>query len=375
VAEHTATLHKTIRDVNRNQWNNLVEQSDLGSVFHRYEWLLAIEDGLGHEPSHVVVQKNGNPIGLFPNFVMDLNVLSSDQLLAELPTEDLLPAVVNGIDAVSPKDFPLKQLKSTTPGFGGPIVASDESECLERMFQKLSTKHDFPIISHTIKAKELGYMRYGKTLAERGYSPTLLDCRFELNLDYEFDELVDRMDRGRRKSLLDARQSDYEISELSFDSAASSTYNRYVTDMERADGTVPPKAFFEQLSNHFSDRLKIFSAEVDGIEVGRYVYVVDDEQSTLHYFYSAIGDESNFEYNPTELLHGHAIEWAQANGYQYYDFGSTGSTFLDGAFRYKERYGGRVIPTLQWMKGYNPLLWTGYKLGRRAYQRLAYGNK
>lgn len=209
-------------------------------------------------------------------------------------------------------------------------------------------------------------------MAKQGYDPALLDCRFELNLDYNFEEIVDQMASGRRKALRDARNSDYEVSELAFDSVASSTYNRYATDMERVEGTTHPWAFFDQFSDRFTDRMKVFSAEVDGTEVGRYVYLLDDEQSTVHYFYSAIEKESNFEYNPTELLHAHAIEWGQENGYQYYDFGSTGSTFLDGGFKYKKRYGGRVIPTLQWSKGHTPLLWTGYKLGRRGYQRLVY---
>jgi len=374
VAELTSTFHESITTVNRNQWNNLVEQSDLGCVFHRYEWLLAVEAGLGYTPAHVVVRKDGNPIGLFPNFVTELDI-PYEHLLSLLPTEQLPTGLSSNLEELSFQNVPLKQLVSTSPGFGGPVIGSNESGCLEHMFQQISENCGRPVISHGIKAKELGYMRYGKTLAKRGYSPTLLDCRFELNLDYDFDELVARMDSGRRKALRDARNSGYEVSELDFGNVVSSTYDRYITDMERVSGSTHSRVFFEELADRFADRLNVFSVEVDGTEAGRYVHVLDTEQSTLHYFYSAIGDESNYEYNPSELLHAYAIEWGQENGYRYYDFGSSGSSFFDGTFRYKQRYGARVIPTLRWTKGYAPLLWTGYKLGRRAYQQLAYGDQ
>ena len=59
----------TISNINKNKWNNLVEQSKLGSFFHRYEWLKAIEDEMGLEPRHIVVTKDEYPIGVFPNFI------------------------------------------------------------------------------------------------------------------------------------------------------------------------------------------------------------------------------------------------------------------------------------------------------------------
>ena len=62
-------VHDSILDINKNQWNNLVEQSKLGSFFHRYEWLKAIEDGMGLEPRHIVVTKDESLVGIFPNFI------------------------------------------------------------------------------------------------------------------------------------------------------------------------------------------------------------------------------------------------------------------------------------------------------------------
>lgn len=156
--EHTSTLHDSIRTVNRNQWNDLVEQSDLGSVFHRYEWLLAIESGVEHIPTHVVVRKNGNPVGIFPNFVTDFDVPSYERVLSLLPAEHIPYLPSTSIDTLSPDVMPLKQLTSISPGFGGPVIVSDEMECLDLMFQQIPKTCGHSVISHKIKAKEPGYM-------------------------------------------------------------------------------------------------------------------------------------------------------------------------------------------------------------------------
>ena len=61
-----------ISNINKNKWNNLVEQSKLGSFFHRYEWLKAIEDELGLEPRHILVTKDENFVGVFSNFIQKI---------------------------------------------------------------------------------------------------------------------------------------------------------------------------------------------------------------------------------------------------------------------------------------------------------------
>ena len=40
-------IYDSINDINKNQWNNIVEQSNLGSFFHRYDWIKSIEHGRG----------------------------------------------------------------------------------------------------------------------------------------------------------------------------------------------------------------------------------------------------------------------------------------------------------------------------------------
>ncbi|WP_459193623.1 GNAT family N-acetyltransferase [Halosimplex sp. J119] len=392
------TVHESIDEVGENQWNTLVRQSDLGSVFHRYGWLRAIERGLGREARHFVVRKGSNPVAVLPNFREPVDLPDPSTLLDQIDASpfddhpdgptlvDRLPTSALGalstvagtpvnVGASALDSLPVERLTSMSPGFGGPVVLTDEADCLELLFDAVEEAVSESTLCHVVKAKESEFMRYGKFLAGEGYTPTLLDCRFVLDVDRPFDEVLDGMDKERRKAVRDAREQDYEVTERPLAETLDETYERYVCDMERAGGDPYPRSLFTALAADFPERTRVFSAEVDGTTAGQYVYLLDDEQSALHYYFSAIGAVENYEHNPTELLHAHAIEWARERGYDEYDFGSSGSTFRDGTFRYKEKYGARVEPTLRWERGGSSVLWNAYRIARNGYQRYAYSDQ
>jgi len=373
----TVTRHESIDDLHENQWNTLVSQSDLGSVFHRYGWLRAVERGLDRRVAHLVVRKGSNPVAILPNFRVSVDLPDPSTHADHVPTDALgrLSAAAGAPFDVSADQLdrvPLDSLTSSSPGFGGPVILTDERECLSLLLAALDESVSATTICHVIKAKELGFMRYGKLLAGYGYSPTLLDCRFELAVDRPFDDILDGMAKERRKAIRDGREQDYTVTDRPLAETIDETYERYVRDIERMGGEPYPRSFFSTLAADIPERIRVFSLEVDGDAVGEFVHVLDDEQSAVHYFFSAIGDPSNYEYSATELLHAHAIEWAREQGYDYYDFGSTGSDFRKGTFKYKEKYGGRIIPTLRWERGSSPVLWNVYKVARRGYQKYAY---
>lgn len=376
MAELNATVYQSIKEINRNQWNNVVEQSELGSVFHRYGWLLAVERGLGYDSRHVVVSKKSNPVAVFPNFITSLDLPSVPPLVSRVGSEVFPQSLVTTVSSVADdfrKALLLHQLVSARPGFGGPVVTSNEEECLELLFDRLGALERPSVLIHAIEAKEPDFMRYSKKLTKRGYRPTLLTCRFQVSLNKDFDALIAEMDKERRKALRDGRSQQYSVRELTLEeNTLSTTYEQYTTDMNRVDGHVYPRAFFDALAVELTPRMKVFAVEVDETEAGRYVYVLDDEQSSVHHFFSAIGDDSYFEYNPSELLHAHVMQWGQNNGYEYYDFGNTPADFRNGSFAFKEKFGGQMLPTIRWEKGASRLLWPAYRFARRTYQRRQY---
>lgn len=351
MTENTDTeIRESISDVNANQWNHVVGQSEFSSFFHRYEWLESLERGTDLEPRHIVVSKKGNPVAVFPNFVDTIEPLGGD-----------IPSTIR-------QRLPVDRLVSTMPGYGGPLGTGDYQEYFPSMFDALAAELGTDVVYHLLKMNDLGYTRFGQFLSDRGYSPRLTTCRVVLDLKKGWEELVTDMDSSRRRAVRRADEQDARVEHVDPDGETiRETYAAYKRNMERIGGTLLPLSLFEELVANTPDRMLISKALVEGREVGRLVHLLDDEQSTVHYFFSAIGDENDFEYHPSELLHGHAIRWGQRNGYSQYDFGETAADFTDSLFHYKAQYGGELVPTLQWEKGFAPVRWGVYRLGRAVY--------
>ena len=69
------------------------------------------------------------------------------------------------------------------------------------------------------------------------------------------------------------------------------------------------------------------------------------------------------------MLHTHAIKWGIENNYEKYDFGNTESIFTNGLFKFKQEFGGKVVPTLEWEKNYSKLGGNIFKIGRYLYKK------
>lgn len=346
----SATCYRGIDGVNENQWNNVVSQSDRGTMFHRYEWLRAVESGFDYDPCHIVVEKKGNPIGLMPNFITELS---------------LPDAVANALPATPP----VRQLVSADPGFGGPIITSSEDETVDILFDALETVAGPQILSHHVRAYDLEYVRYGRYLERRGYEPTFDSCLFVLDLDDGWEAIRGNMDKERRRDLRKAHEQEYRVEIDPLEMDLETTYRWYAKNVDRVDGTLHPRAFLESLAERFGDRIRVFRAVVDGDEVGRYVHLLDEEGGMLHHWLSAIPDSENYRYHPSELMHERAIKWGIDRGYDRYSFGRTGSYFSNSVFTFKQKYGGKAIPLFEMERGFSRVGWPLYRLGRSIYLR------
>ena len=340
--------YSSIAETNRNQWNNLVRQSDQSTVFHRYEWVRSVEAGFDYEPRHVVVEKGGNPVGAMPNFLTELPV--PDEVTRSLP------------------DFqPFRKVVSLEPGFGGPITVTNEGESLDHLFDTLEASVGRGDVYHALRSTDLSNVRYGEYLQSRGYEPTFDTCLFFLDLQDGWETIRDNMDKERRKDLRKAHEQDYRVEVHSLEEDFETTYDYYVRNIERVGGSVLPRAFLRELADRLGDRIRVFTAVVDGEIVGRYVHLLDEEASVLRHWLSAIPDTESYQYHPSELLHERAIKWGREHEYEEYGFGPTGAHFSNSVFRFKQKYGGEAVPLFKMEKGYSPVVWPLFKFARRKY--------
>lgn len=326
----------TIEAVNRNQWNHVVEASDHGTVYHRYGWLEAIERGTDHEPRHLLVSKRGNPIALFPNFVTDLG--------------------------------PASRLTSVVPGFGGPVAMTDEADALERLLEAVTEVRDTTTFASKIRVHGPGWIRYNDLLEEHGYSLRVEWCRFTLALDRDWESVLEGMDRSRRQGIKRGHDREVEVVDEALTARTLSTFHEsYAAIMDRVEHPELPRSFFLALAE-FDERVKLFSLTVDGTDCGSFLYVLDDEQSTVHYLATSVPEEY-FEYQATELLHEHAIRWAIDHDYETYNFRGAKTDFRDGLFRYKDKFGAQVSPTLTWERGFPTSTLPLVNVGRELYRQ------
>ncbi|RQG91322.1 GNAT family N-acetyltransferase [Natrarchaeobius halalkaliphilus] len=333
---HDVRHVESIEAVNRNQWNNVVDQSDLSCVTHRYEWLRAIESGLEYEPRHLIVSKGGNPIAVFPNFVTELGRIN--------------------------------RLSSIRPGYGGPVTMTDEETALELLLDSVGELCTGRILFNEIRTYDQNYVRYHDLLEQRGYRPTILSCRFTLDLSRGWDDLFEGMDGKRRRGIRRGHDYDFDVVEEELTERTLSVfYTDYAAVADRVGLPKQPRSFFGEL-RAFDERIALFSLRVDGERQGMYMYLLDDEQSALQHLFTAV-TEDHFEYHAPELLHEHAIRWGIEEGYETYELRGSPPDFRNGVFRFKEYFGAETIPLLVYERGYPspalPVLNAGRTLSRR----------
>jgi len=345
-----ATICRSISEISESQLNNLVRQSDGGTMFHRYGWLAAVEDGFDSEPRHVLVTKKGNPVGFLPNVATDLP----------------LPGAVG--DRIA-DNLPLEIVEPPPPGYGGPIVTADKLDILARLFDQTALTDGPKTVSHSVQTFDTDGIRYGRYLESLGYTAKVMECAFLLDLRDEWETILNNMEKGRRRGVRRALEQDYEVEILPLGEELRRTYAAYVSNIERVGGNRLPLEFFEAIAEHIPERVRLFKATVDGTVVGRYVYLLDDESSVLHHWLSAIGDSDQFDRYPSELLHTRAIRWGIEEGYDRYSFGPVSPHFSNSVFRFKEKYGGTPVRLCRWERGTVPGAWTVYDFARTRYRR------
>lgn len=339
----------SITEINANQWDNLVSQTDGGCIFHKTGWLRAIEDGTDVEAKHVVVQKKENPIAVCPNFVVDVPVPSG------------LPPVIDR--------FVPQRLHSVTPGFGGPLIISNEDTALDLLFEAIGDVCGAGLVSHRMRVLDPALVRYAQPFVQRGYRPSLTNCRFLFDLGDGIEAIWESMDKERRKDIRDVKEHDPQIERTHLrEEDVDDFYREYEKTMDRVGGVQYPRDFFRALADHLGDDVLVFTATVDGAVIGKHLCLVDETQDSVHYFFNGT-DEQYFKYSPSPLLHDHTVRWAVDNGYDTYDFGSSNANYRNGVFTFKSKFGAEIEPVYSWEKGYAPVRWRVYRGVRGLYRR------
>lgn len=329
----------SIEEIGSKQWNDTVFNSKIKSFFHRYEWLYSIEKGLDVEPKHIVVNKNGTPIAIFPNFITKV-----------------------------PK-MPLKRLYSIDPGYGGPIILKHEKDVLEMIFGCLPKICKGNVMSHYLRFYDPYLIRYTNLLLKNDYK-SKVNSRFYFDLHDNLPEIMSNMSKYCRKNISRGKKNNYEIIEESIDKESMNRfYESFKLSMEKVQGYVYPYDFFKCIGETFSDEVKIFSIYIDDEYCGGNLFIMDKVSSIVYAFFSGVC-EKDFSIYPNYILDMHMLDYCYKNGFLYYDLGPTEGDFDDGLFMHKSRYGTKILPMLSWEKTYSKPSKMTYDLARSIFYKL-----
>ena len=337
LSDYSVRVRRSIEDVDREAWNSFVDRTSRSTVFHRVEWLAAVENGLGADPYHLAVYKDDNLIGILPQFKMAV-----------------------------PKS-PFYQLRSSYPGFGGPVIGTDHSDVLTALLTQTAELCGGRTILHEIRACDPEYLRYHDRLQSAGYQPARYKGRFVLDLTRSYDSILAGMGRGRRRGIERSKEVEHHIDDGPVTRERLARFYRSYREHIRDVGGMPyPFSFFEELAA-MDEHLLLIDVTIDGEYVGGFLELLDVSRSLIHGFFFAIPARFR-HYNAPELMYDHVIRWGIDNGFDAYDFGGAVGNFENGIFQFKQGFGGRLMPNLYWERGFGAG-WPIVKAGRSLYLR------
>lgn len=340
MSELSTTVHITITDIDKNQWNKVVNHSKLGSIFHQYEWLHAIEQTMPYQPRYIVVSKANNLIGVFPNFIIK-----------------------------TPK-LPIKILFSIEPGYGGPLYTKYEKDIIPMMLEEIPKICTDRIIAHHILSDNPGFSRYQLLLDKYNYRFNLRYATSIIHLQQRsYKDIYHNYDRRKKRNLKNIKNVGCQIKEESITlEKLQQFYKGYQQVMKRVQGTIYPFTFFKKLKERIPKKLKLFTANIDTQPIGSHLYLIDKKRNTFIAWLLDI-QPKNQQFHPSELLHDYAIQYALNNGFKTYDFGYSHADYTNGIFNYKQEFGATASPILLWKKNCSMIPWTFLKKGGNIYKK------
>jgi len=324
--EVTCKTISTITTTKKSKWNTFILRSPFSSIYFRYEFLKSIEEGTNFQPRHIVVTKDGNIIGVFPNFIQPI------------------------------PNLPFNLLFSTNPGYGGPLINKHEHQVINLMMNQIKQICTKTILSHYIHTKHPGFIRYHHYFTKLGYKLNLRYALATISLQHKtYQQIKKEYHKARIYELNKMKQEDITITDEPITKQTLTSFHKeYKKTMQKVNGTPLPLHFFTILNTYLPNRLKLINITLNGLTLGQILYLLDNEQQTVTAWTLGIQPQ-HFKYHPSTLIHDYMIKWAIKHNYNTYDFGYHLADYHDGLFKYKQEFGTKQTPLLHWEKSYCPI--------------------
>ena len=326
----------------KEDWNKVVEQSDNGTIYHTWEWKQVIEQGLGDKGYHVIAEKDGEIVGIFPLFSRaSLKYSKSPSFLKEFFQVLWSPHV-------------------QTWGYGGPCILGNDEEIFKKLYDFVDNlvKKNRRIISLRV----FPYKNFIEKNCQKNNFTSFSWQTAYIDLSKNRDELWTSINKKHRTAVRKGRKEGLNVVVGRKKSEIKEFYEyvwidlvRHVTNKTERQMMYSPKFLAYEYFKTIWDTLV-----PKKLAKFYFVYYNDKIISGLVIFYyknlaiyeHGASIRAYLKLSPNNLLLWTAIENAKDDGYEIFDLAGMGSPSVpfaekDGVFRFKAGWSGE-LKQLKW---------------------------
>ena len=285
-------------DADRPEWDAFVESRPGASGYHAWAWRDVFTRAFGHESIYLIARREANVAGVLPLVRMSSPLFG--RILTSLP-------FVN---------------------YGG-VVAVDEAAEHALLTEAAG-------IASSLQCRHVELRHMGRRFADLPCRQHKVTMRLKLG-----EGLWDRLDRKVRNQVRKAQKSGLTAASGGAEFLAD-FYTVFARNMRDLGTPVYARAVFDEVLRAFPGRARVMVVRHEGRPIAA---GIGYRTGTL---FEVPWASSIREFNalcPNHMLYWHAIESAQAEGVQVFDFGR--STPGEGTFKFKEQWGAEPEP-LHW---------------------------
>jgi predicted N-acyltransferase len=299
-----------MRQISREEWNDVVLKAEEGTFFHTYDWSKVLADygrkEARYRPRHILIkdQETDRLVGILPL------LLTRKHRLISLPYGD----------------------------YGGPCIdqSVNRRDVLEVMFNEVEEIAKEEARITFLKSLPREYLDW---LCLRGYTKTPENYTFILSIRHAtLDSLWRKFERSPRQCVRRAQKKGVTVEEAVKKDLMKEYYNIHVETMKRLGALVRPFLFFEILWDVLAKRglMKLFLAKYEGKYIAG--IIAFPWKRTLHLYANASLKEYQ-KLGSNYILCYAAIEWAFKHNFDI-DFGLSPLNKNSGLYQFKKRWGG-----------------------------------
>jgi hypothetical protein len=298
---------KIVKDINLEDWNELLSHSEEATIFHTKEWIeVLVKTYSNYKPLYIIAIKNNKIIG--------------------------------GMPVINDKRFGVNNFISMPLStYGGPVVLDSDISTINgilREFSKLNKSLNVGLLRIIDFSKKCDFLKYFGFYEKKLFTHIL-------NLNFPWDYILANKINKKTRNVRQSQKRGVTVESVKNKVDVHLCYEM-ITNLAKRHNTTPLP--FELYDNFFkimtkSGLVKWEVAKYKNIPIATCIYFTYKDK--IFYWINASYKEYQI-LRPNDLLVYSMIKWGVENGYKYCNFGASPPE-AKGLIQFKENWGAEKV--------------------------------